>query len=344
MREAGDTLAGLVPYIYNDTRFRAAENRDFITTSLERLIRLMQRRPELLHQHAVVRQISQTTLVEQIKQARHLFNTGNYATSQYLLGSVPILCSSCHIQDGIMATGQKEVPRELFANAFSFAEFNYYLRNYDTAETAYLEYLNRRDVRTSRISGGKTLERLLDIALVTHQDSGVAREHLLRYRDMPGLDPDLQQRIDQWLAGIEELRRRAVTFKPIEIQIYEVFGANFNMKHAFILDETTRPMALAWRAQLQKNVMTIESRLEVARHLYLISILERILGDQAELSLANLYLKECVKLAVPEFSHRCLSEYESYLYFYYGGSSDSEPPAEVLQELKHLRKQVKKST
>lgn len=342
MRIAGDTLAALVPYIYHDGRFRAEENQSFIALHLERLIDSMQQRPDLLQQHAVVRQISQTTLVDQIKQARHLFNTGNYATAQYLLGSVPLLCSSCHIQDGVIATGQNTVPRTLFANDFSYAEFNYYLRNYPVAEAAYLEYLKRHDVRTSRISGGKTLERLLDITLISGQNFDAARQKLQQYRDTDDLDRDLLQRLDQWQAGIDQLQQRAATYKPLEIQIYEVFGASFNLKHTFIQDESTRPMALAWRAQLQKNIMKTDDRTEVARHLYLIAILERILGDQDELSLANLYLKECVKLAVDDFSHRCLNEYESYLYFYYGGSSDSEPPAEVQQELKRLRQQARR--
>ncbi len=344
MRKAGNALSALVPYIYDDTRFRAAENQAFITSQLDQLIQSMQNQPNLLQRHAVVQQISQASLVDQLKQARHLFNTGNYATSQYLLGSAPVLCSSCHIQDGIIATGTQPVSRELFANAFSYAEFNYYLRNYPVAEDAYLEYLNRPDIRTSRVTGGKTLERLLDITLITDDNLGATREKLISYRAVEGLDPDLQLRVDQWLGGVEQLRQRASTFKPIEIQMYEVFGANFNLKHEFILDESTRPLALAWRAQMQKNVMKTDDRTELARNLYLIAILERILGDHAELSLANLYLKECVKLAVPDFSHRCLNEFESHLYFYYGGSSGEEPPPEALEELKRLRKMARGSS
>lgn len=344
MRAAGDTLATLVPYLYNDSRFRAAENQDFINQQLQRLIDTMQQRPDLLEQHAVVRQISQTTLVDQIRQARHLFNTGDYGTAQYLLGSVPLLCSSCHIQDGIIATGQNIVPRALFANDFSYGEFNYYLRNYPEAEAAYEAYLKRPDIRNSYISGGKTLERLLDITLITGQDLALSKQKLQAYRSIDNLDPGLQLRLEQWQAGIDQLQQWAATVNPLEIQIYEVFGAHFSLKHAFIEDETTRPMALLWRARLQKDIMNTRDRTEVARHLYLIAILERILGDQDELSLANLYLKECIKLGVRDFSHRCLNEYESYLYFYYGGSSDSEPPADVQQELMRLRKLVRKQS
>lgn len=342
MRKAGDALSRLIPYVYNDTRFRATENQAFIITQLDQLIHAMQTQPHLLQRHAVVRQISQASLVDQLKQARHLFNTGNYATSQYLLSSAPILCSSCHIQDGVMASGAATVSRDLFANAFSYAEFNYYVRNYAIAEAAYLEYLQRTDVKNSRISGGKTLERLLEITLITDNDLTLSREKLSRYQQISGLDPDLLQRIDQWQKGIDYLTRNASRFKPVEIQMYETLGANFNLKHEFILDEATRPLVVAWRAQLQKDVMKSDARIEVARNLYLIAILQRILGEQTETSLANLYLKECVKLAVPDYSHRCLNEFESHLYFYYGGSSGEELPPEALDELKRLRKLARK--
>ena len=344
MHKAGTALTDLIPYIYNDDRFRAPENRDHIATELDQLIGSVEALPNLLERHAVVRQISEASLLTQLKQARHLFNTGNYATSQYLLGSAPILCSSCHIQDGIVAKSAPSVSREIFANAFSFAEFNYYIRNYDVAEKAYLEYLDQLDVKHSRITGGKTLQRLLDITLITDNNLNLSQDKLKRYQKIKDLDIDLQQRIDQWLQGIEKLAATPDNSAPIEQQMNAEFGADFSLKHEFIFDETKRPMALVWRSKIQKALMATTNIQEEARDLYLIAILERILGEQTELSLSNLYLKECVKLNVKEYSHRCLNEYESHLYFYYGGSSGEEPPPEALGELRRLRKLLKKGS
>lgn len=342
MRKAGTALSELIPYIYNDDKFRAKENQAFIDTQLNMLISSMNSQPDLLQQHAVVRQISQSSLVSQLKQARHLFNTGSYATAQYLLGSAPILCSSCHIQDGIVAKSAPSVSRDLFANDFSFAEFNYYIRNYPVAERAYLKYLKQQNVKTSRVMGGKTLERLLDITLITDNNLTESTNKLTDYRNIKGLDFDLQQRIDQWLRGIQNVSAVPDSGASIEAQISTEFGADFNLKHEFIFDEAKRPLALAWRSRLQKQMLVSHDRIDTARNLYLISILERILGEQTELSLANLYLKECVQLAVADYSHRCLNEFESHLYFYYGGSSGEEPPPEAVREIRQLRKQLKK--
>src|SRR5690606_33104163 len=101
----GTAMSLLIPYIYNDTAFREAKSRDFILDQLDTLIATMTAAPRLLSDHAVIQTISQTSLLGQLKQARVLFNTGSFATSQYLLSGVPVLCSSCHIQDGVAAKG-----------------------------------------------------------------------------------------------------------------------------------------------------------------------------------------------------------------------------------------------
>lgn len=343
MQQAGNALSALIPYVYNDQKFRDPQQQDQIRAQLDQLISAMESQPDLLQQHAVVRQISQSVLVDQLKQARHLFNTGNFATAQYLLGSAPILCSSCHIQDGIRAKAAPSVARDLFANDFSYAEFNYYIRAYDKAEKSYLAYLQQRNVKTSRISGGKTLERLLDITLITDNDLTRSKEKLQQYRAISGLDTDLQQRIAQWISGIDQIAAQPAN-TSIEQQIQQTFGADFNLKHEFIFEESQRPLALSWRASLQKTILGETDKTANARNLYLIAILQRVLGEQAELSLSNLYLKECVKLAVPDYSHRCFNEFESHLYFYYGGSSGENPPPEAEEELRRLRKYLKKAS
>lgn len=342
MIKAGSAMSDLIPYIYNDDRFREDRNHDFILQQLDRLITAIEAEPHLLRDHAVSRQISQASLLEQLKQARLLFNTGNYATSQYLLGNAPILCSSCHIQDGITARSAPTVKREVFANDFSYAEFNYYVRNYPVAEKAYRAYLDNIEVKHSRITGSKTLERLLDITLITDNDLEKSRTKLEAYRKIPDLDMELKRRITDWLKGIQELSPATLATTDIEPLIYAQFNDGFSLKHEFIFDETKRPLTLVWRAELQKRMQSTTDPGQIARNLYLISILERLLGDQNELSLANLYLKECIRLNVAVYSGKCMNEYEGHLYFYYGGSSGENMPDEAAQELAKLRKSLKK--
>lgn len=341
MQKAGSALSALIPFIYNDTRFRNPGNREMIELQLDQLIRSMQASPNLMNDHALLRRLSQTSVQNQLVQARDLFKSGNYATAQYLLSGVPVLCSNCHIQDGITASSAPAVRRDQFANDYSFAEFNYYIRNYPVAMKGFEQHLAQKEVQSSLIQGGKTLERLLDITLITHRQPAAISERLREYQQLPDLELELKQRIEEWIKGLASLQQAPTTDANLEATLYREFSDVFNLKHEFILDESRRPLALAWRAQLQKASHTVSDKTETARHLYLISILERMLGDQSELSLANLYLKECVQLSVPTYSRKCLNEYEAHLYFYYGGSAGVNLPPEVMQELNTMRASLK---
>ena len=343
MIKAGNAMSALVPYLYNDARFRQQENHDFILQQLNDLISAVEAEPRLLKDHAVSRLISQSSLLEQLKQAKLLFNTGNYASAQYLLGNAPVLCSSCHIQDGIAVTSAPKVRRDQFANDFDYAEFNYFVRNYSVAARGYLDYLNRSDIRKSRVLGAKALRRLLDITLITDHNLDTSQEKLQQYSEIKDLNLELKQHIDAWQKGINVLKESDLAHADIEKQIYSQFKDGFNLKHEFIFDETKRPLALAWRGELQRRMQSITQPDQVARNLYLIAILERLLGDQSELSLANLYLKECIHLKVPTYSEKCMNEYEGHVYFYYGGSAGENLPVETQEELSRLRRSLSKS-
>ena len=337
MQDAAKTLTNLMPYIYNDTAFRDKQNQPQIEQNISKLIQIIEDTPKLLDKHAVTMQISQQSLLDALTQARTLYKTGSYATSQYLLSGVPIVCSSCHIQDGRPSVLNLSLDRSTFANEYSFAEFNYYLRNYEQAQVSYEQYLEKPSIQKSRIQSRKTLERLLDIALITTANEHAAKSMLEKAQELKKLDNDTKQVIQQWLNGIAGLSFTTPSLDELEQSIYRSFDEQFTLEHEFIFQEENRPKALLWRKQLHQNLRAEHSAKDTGRALYLLSILERALGDQIDLSLAHLYLKECINLKVKPNSGKCLNEYENHLYFYYGGSSGEHLPAEIQQELQTLK-------
>ena len=339
MQKAAKSLTELMPFIYSDKAFRDAGNRPHIEQNINNLITIIEGAPKLMDDHAVTMIISQQNLLATLKQANTLFETGAYATSQYLLSGVPVVCSSCHIQDGRQSALQLSLDRSTFANDFSFAEFNYYLRNYEQAQQSYLKHLDELSIQRSRIQSRKTLERLLDIALITNQNSQNAEAILERAQTLPNLDNESKAVSQQWLAGMKNLAFDTPALSELEKSIYAAFDEQFTLEHEFIFKEENRPKALLWRKQLHQNLRSKHSDKESALALYLLSILERALGDQIDLSLAHLYLKECIHLKAPPYSGKCLNEYENHLYFYYGGSSGEHLPAEVQEELQSLKQQ-----
>lgn len=337
MHKASQALIDLMPFIYNDQAFKDPQNKTRIEQDITSLISIIQQTPDLLKEHAVTQHISQQTLLGNLQQAQKMYSNGAYATSQYFLSGIPVICSSCHIQDGQQSTMSAAVDRQSFANEFSFAEFNYYLRNYTQARSAYQAYLQQPAIQRSRIQSRKTLERLLDIALITGSDTGLATEALASAAKLPELDNDTRQTIAQWQTGLEQLNYNTSTLDDLESRISTSFAANFTLEHEFIFNEVNRPKALLWRLKLHQALRHTSAPRDTARALYLLSILERTLGDQVDISLANLYLKECVHLRVSDYSARCLNEYENHLLFYYGGSSGEHLPEDAKQDLRALK-------
>lgn len=344
MQRASQSLTSLMPYIYNDKAFRDANNKPDIEQNISNIINIIEQTPKLLDDHAVTLEISQQNLLSSLKQAQTLFNTGAYSTAQYLLSGVPIICSSCHIQDGQQATLTQHMDRSQFANDYSFAEFNYYLRNYAQAKSAYQKHLNQPSTQASRIQASKTLERMLDLSLITANNTDAASALIQQAQSLPKLDMEVKQTLALWQRGLKQLDYAPVTLQELEKSIYSAFDEHFTLEHEFIFNEENRPKALLWRLQLHKQLRKGLDQTDTARALYLLSILERALGDQIDISLANLYLKECIRLGVESYSSKCLSEYENHLYFYYGGSSGEHLPGEVMEELEQIKRQYRKQS
>lgn len=337
MSKASDSLTDLMPFIYNDEAFRAKANRDTIQKHINELINIVEKTPNLMKSHAVTLEISQQSLLNQLTQSNSLYNSGSYSTAQYLLASVPVICSSCHIQDGQQAKMTRKMDRSLFANDYSYGEFNYYLRNYSDAEKAYKLHLDKSSIQKSRIQASKTLERLLDISLITHNSLDNAKLLMNESLKLPKLDMEVKQKIDLWQQGLGEIEKPQTSLDDLESAIYEAFNEKFTLQHEFIFEEKNRPLALHWRKQLHAQLRKTESDQDTARSLYLLSIMERTLGDQIDISLANLYLKECVNLQVKHYSNKCLNEYENHLHFYFGGSGGENLPSPIIKELREMK-------
>jgi hypothetical protein len=317
MQTAGTALSTLITYLYNDQRFREPANRDVILQQLDQLVSAMEATPGLLSDHDKIRLISQASVVHQLNDARQRFKQGDHATAQYLLAEAPLLCSSCHIQDGVAARHAPQLRREDFANDFSFAELNYFLRNYSVALESYERFLQSPGVGDSWIRGGKTLERLLDISLITEKDLAKTRERLQRYHQLPGLAKALKKTLSDWQGGIDALAGKSPSPSDMERQLAEEFAGLLSPKPESSLPEAKRPLALTWRATLQQHSNAVTTPAETARDLYLLAILDRLLGE-TELSLSGLYLKECIALKVPEYAAKCEKEAEERQQSFYG--------------------------
>jgi len=76
--------------------------------------------------------------------------------------------------------------------------------------------------------------------------------------------------------------------------------------------------------------------------LFWASISERQLSKSYFYSLADVYLKECIKKFPKDpYAKRCFKEYEDNLYFGYTGSGGTHLPPQEKKELETLRQMIK---
>lgn len=335
MGNAADMLSNLIPFIYDDSKFKAPGNQIAINKELDKLINLFDEQSSHLASRSLTSAISVNIILSHLKQAKSTFNDGHYAISQYILSSTPALCSTCHVQDGAHSSYSGLQVKSSFANDVSYAEFLYSLRNYEAAELYYLKHLSQAAVKQSRFQFIKPMERLLTIELGIRQNPEGAKKLLARHANDPSISEDIRAILQDWIVGIDNIELGLQSdIGKLEVVFKSLFSANYNTSHQFLQTEKDRPAAIWLRAKLFNIVHYSDDVTDMPKALYFLSVIDRIIGNEDPYSFANIYLKQCV-VGYPnsEFAKRCFNEYKAHIGFYYGGSGGDFIPEELLTEL-----------
>ncbi|MCG8314554.1 MAG: hypothetical protein MI976_15200 [Pseudomonadales bacterium] len=344
MEQASKSLAELIPYAYDDQQFRAKSNQIRINQLLDDLNRVFHKKANLLGQKSDTAWITLKVLQEHLEETADLYQARYFAMSQYLLTSTPALCSTCHMQDSAHTAIESALGRESFANEYSFAEYLFTIRNYTEAKIYYVRHLNHDEVKTSRLQFTKPLERLLTIELAIVQ-SIPNTKRLLQEQLESVNHVEIKKIISDWIQGVDDIKVAGAKGHARLQTLFNLwFGNSPNMSHEFIMDENRRPQAIWLRAKLFEYLNHSKNDAETADTLYMLAILDRILGQDAPYSFANLYLKQCVML-YPSTSaaEKCLQEYKNHLSFYYGGSAGEAVPEELLEEYFEMKNALERN-
>lgn len=344
MSNASQNLSTLIPLAYDDEAFRAGQNRQRIQQAMKELETLFAQKSDKLGDQSDTAWISLQVLQQHLNETAQLYNAGYFAMSQYLLTSTPAICATCHLQDSAHSSIKSQLSRQHFANDYSFAEYLFTIRQYDEAETFYRSHLQDAEVRNSRFRYLKPMERLMTIELGIRQsveDTGKMLErHLGDTRQI-----EIKQVLSEWLEGLTAIKTAgAKNHKELQALFNQWFSETPGTSHEFILDESRRPQAIWLRAKLFDLLPLEKSRADNAGILYMLAIIDRVLGQDEPYSFANLYLKQCVvRYPETETATRCLDEYRNHLSFYYGGSAGEAVPEELVEEYRTMKKALQEA-
>lgn len=344
MAEASTHISTLIPYAYDDNAFRADANRPIISEHLNSLETLFAKKVEALGKQSDTAWITLKVMQDHLRETTSLYNSGYFAMSQYLLTSTPAICSTCHIQDSAHSSIGNQLSRKHFANDYSYAEYLFTIRNYDSAQSFYEQHLQQDEAKASRFRYLKPLERLLTIELGIRQSIPKAKMLLESHHKATELI-EIEQVISEWLEGVNDIKS-AGGEKPQQLKglFKDWFSNSPGNSHEFILDEKRRPQAIWLRAKLYDALNKDQAPNDAAETLYMLAIIDRVLGQNEPYSFANLYLKQCVShYPQTPSAKRCLEEYKNHLSFYYGGSAGEAVPEELVDEYNALKQKLEQN-
>lgn len=344
MNEASRNLSTLIPLAYDDDAYRAEKNHARIQQSLAKLESLFSQKATRLGDRSDTAWISLQVLQQHLDETSQLYGAGYYAMSQYLLTSTPAICSTCHLQDSAHGSIKSQLSRDQFANDYSYAEYLFTIRQYDEAEDFYQSHLQDTEVKDSRFRYLKPMERLMTIELGIRQSIANTRK-LLKSHQKNSEQIEIKQVLSEWLEGLDAIKSAGAKDQE---ELHKLFNQWFSLKpntgHEFILDESRRPQAIWLRSKLFDLLPQEKSRADAASTLYMLAIIDRVLGQDEPYSFANLYLKQCVtRYPETDSAQRCLEEYKNHLSFYYGGSAGEAVPEELVREYQEMKKAIQQA-
>lgn len=267
-------------------------------------------------------------------QAFRAYKLQRFEVSRQHLLAQPGICLSCHQNDKLKSEAfSKEIPNSLTnieqaQLAMATRQPELALKLFDDALKGNLKSEAREE------SLRKKLQILIaekDYAAVKNELAGM----LLKEKS-----PGMKKLIEGWLKGLDRaqltLSNSFTTLDQVKRAVKSTFGSE---EPTFGL--LANPEDEVFFLVMKKNLLNLMSELknkDLPEAYYWMALSERAVGYDIYFSLADSFLVTCIenwpKLPIAK---KCFKEYESFTEFAYSGSSGTNIPQDVKQELEGLR-------
>lgn len=339
-------MQDLLPLVLDDKQFNSVNNKDVINKNLDKLNDLFDSIKEHSDFEPITFRISSAVLSRHIKAAKRAFVNAEYPYARYLLKSLPAACISYYNNDDYLHKNLPEVRKDLFISEFDLAEFYYMLRNYKQALTAYESFIiNNIDKENVAQNLQTALERILAIYLHGYKDPEKAFDVLQSYQKKYTFPEYISIYITEWLKGLKLVEdafhgsykiRKVLTFKELKQYIREYFHESETLPSSFIIPKSDQMFYLMLSGYLNDYLYSKPKLEEIPALLYWSSICDKALNYHNSISVADLYLKECIMVNPKSpYAKKCLSEYEECMTLSYSGV-DSDVPKDISKEIHFL--------
>ena len=222
-------------------------------------------------------------------------------------------------------------------------------RQYDTA----VDYYNKHLKNVTRIEEAELLsimKQMITIYVQIYFRPDEASKLLNNLRKYKHHTKFTKKTLDEWLAGIKELKRNPNTQEPVKdfnklkVQVHKILGDLHEPGSAQFPNKKERIARLWLRGSLYHYLNIRPHKDEVPQILYWLAIVDRSVNFSIYYSLADMYLKECIlSYSRHPFARKCFEEYKENIILSYSGSRGTDIPEDIQQELKALQIRVEET-
>lgn len=348
MSHVASMMHEILPYIDRDTETFTDKDIKKIRTNIAKVKIHINKAVEHQSYKPETFALSYKTIIDHLDTIDTELADKNTRYAKSLLRSTTTLCSACHTQDTKAHRMIKSSTVD-YGNMLQNADFYYMTRDYEKALGLYSGYLKSKESLNWDIDTITSLERPLVIHLQIRNDLNGAIRYVEDILSHKGLQKGVRKDISEWLQGLEiikkETKKSALKgMQEIDFYMYKYIVDKKNPDRYQLLKEDERVMGLWIRGRLHAYFSSPEANKEIPKALLWLSIVDRALAYDIDYSLADLYLKQCIK-AYPQsaYARQCFNLYKDYIEFSYSGSAGVNVPEERRDELYELEQLLKKS-
>ncbi len=354
MRSIADRVKSLAPYVLNDIEFSKSENKVFLNGELSGLIDQFQK----ITTHPVVSymglSVSQLVIKDQFEQAKFLLNANKPEIARGKILSSLNLCISCHAQSPDRKDGQIFTSKDyqkLKLTDIDRADIMFLTRDYEDAMNLYIKVIKNLKKSDDEEKVFKALEKILIYNLKIKKDQNAALAFFTDFKkSYPQFSEAIYTEIQDWVSMLKAppLWPNFIPLKATEEEMGKFlknFIADEEEGPIFTPTNSSEVFDLILSSILMDYYNAHPNTTHGARILYWLAILDKRISDDANYSLADFYLIQCIeKHGDNPISKDCYDAFLEDLEINYvsGEKGQKELPKEWQEKLNNLKKYMKK--
>jgi len=347
MTEIGSTMVDVYPLILSETPLTNSQNNQILQSS-KKLEQLFSQIDHQISKKSTTYQLSYELILEYLQATNDIDNSVDLSFIKQRLVTLSDFCVSCHTQDNKLRTFFSTTKSKNFSSLGAEAEFNFATRNYSEAAKLFEKKL-LFSTNLSHSESLKILNRLLVIYIQVLNKPLKAKQVLIRLSQRNSISEDTSDYIDKVITAITKMLAAHgnvpddVKFKDLQEFAYQ-YLLDANARQAFTGMTVGEEVERLWLRGVLFRYLNEEPKAEEIPYiLYWLALCYRSIGYGYDYTLADFYLKQCVK-RYPEhpMAQRCFNDYKDYVEFYFTTPTEPILPMEISQELEDLEIFIKK--